>query len=809
MTERVARWRPLALPVGSLLYVGFAAALGRDSWSAWAALILLPLFLVVSWRRTEAPAQGQDDVEPSARSALRAVLWGGTIWAMARTGPVGRPELDAAANLGVGVAAVAALVALARIAASGHMLAPNEPIAPIKGLLGPPPSTRSLDAAGLVTLLWGIAIALPLSRALFPSGASRIDPLASDYATTTAGIGSLLVLVAAAWRLRVLRRLELGVADRAAGALALSLTAFLVAVPAALLDVAPPDRVLPVALLLATGATTWTATTTEPTSVSKALRGILAVMLLGAPVALLSGIAARQSPEFAGTIVLVGCALSVGVGLVARLVARPFGPEQSRWLDAIELATQHALQPEPRVALQRALEALSKTSSMPGNRPELWQVDPPEVLSVDMAGYIHTENAEAPPSIFSLANSEPERTLRAETLRVLQVRRPEVRPLLDWFDSRNAFSVTLVNEEEGTTGFILLPRGNRTAPMSLEEARAVRNLADRISALMAVASALSRSRLRELAARSELETTEGKRLELERALDAEGDVNRRHVSMIAAPLVGVGYSPQSRMALDELGRLARRRLSENAGCLLLSHPHGTDPLPWAAKLHLDGPRSGSRFVVVDAAQSVFHSAAAWSGDASPYVLALRGTLVVRDAAALPAAQQDDLALRAQSGDFLLVLTRLDPAEADAAHAELSPRLQRAASDAHVRVPSLAERAEELRPMLLERMAREGLRQRGEPLGVEPRVVALLLEHSWPGNERELDALVERLVRHAAGSVVTSADLAALDFRPDSLTVAAGYRSEVSGAGEVRLGASDLGTPLPLPTRRRPGPRRRR
>jgi len=809
VTQRAASWRSLALPVGALLYVGFAAALARDSWSAWTALVLLPLFLVLSWRRTEAPALGQDEVEPSARSALRAVLWGGTMWAMARTGPAGRPELDAAANLGVGVAAVAALVALARISASGRLHAPDEPIAPIKGLLGPPPSTRSLDAAGLVTLLWGIAIALPLSRALFPSGSSRIDPLASDYATTTAGVGSLLVLVAAAWRLRALRRLELGVADRAAGALALSLTAFLVAVPAALLDVAPPDRVLPVALLLAAGAATWTATTSEPTHVSKGLRGMLAVMLLGAPIALLSGVAARQSPGYAGTIVLISSALSVAVGLVARLVARPFGPEQSRWLDAIETATQHALQPEPRVALQRALEALSKTSSLPGNRPELWQVDPPEVLSVDIAGYVHTENAEAPPSLFELANAEPERTLRAETLRVLQVRRPEVRPLLDWFESRNAFSVTLINEEEGSTGFILLPRGNRTAPMSLEEARAVRNLADRISALVAVASSMSRSRLRELTARAELEATEGKRLALEQALNAEGDVNRRHVSMIAAPLVGVGYSPQSRMALDELGRLARRRGADTGGCLLITHPHGTDPLPWAARSHLDGPRSASRFVVVDAAQSAFHVGAAWTGDSSPYVLALGGTLVVRDAAALPPELQDALARRAQDADFALVLTQLEADDAETTHAALSPRLQRAAGDAHVRIPSLVDRAEELRPMLLERMSREGLRQRGEPLGVEPRVVALVLEHSWPGNERELDAFVERLVRHAAGSVVTSADLAAIDFRPDSLAVTTSYRAEVSGSSDVRLGGGALGTPLPLPTRRRPGPRRRR
>ncbi|MCB9607625.1 MAG: hypothetical protein H6716_13605 [Polyangiaceae bacterium] len=800
----LARWRPLFLPVGSLLYVGSAAALAKDNWSAWAALVLIPLFLVLSWRRTEAPVQGQDDIDPSARRALRAVIWGGSMWAMARTGPAGRAELDAAANLGVGVAAVAALVALARISASGRLLAPAERIAPVKGLLSPPPSTRSLDAAGLVTFLWGIAIALPLSRALTSSGASRLAPLASDYATTTAGIGSLLVLVAAAWRLRVLRRLELGVADRAAGALALATTAFLVAVPAALLDVAPPDRVLPIALLMAAFATTWTATTSEPTSVSKGLRGVLAVMLMGSPVTLLAGVAARQAPQYAGTIVLGSCVLSIAVGLLARAVARPFGPEQSRWLDAIERATERALEPEPQTAIQRTLEALSKTSSMPGNRPELWQIDPPEAISVDIAGYLHSARAEAPASLFELASAEPERTLRAETLRLVQIRKPEVRPLLDWFDSRNAFSATLISEEEGPTGFILLPRGNRTAPMSLEEARAVRNLADRISALMGVAAALSRSQQRELAARAEMGELEAKRAELERALDAEGDVNRRATELLAQALTGVGYSPASRVALDELARLARRTGELTAGALLIQHPRGVDPVPWAARLHLDGPRSGTRFVVIDAARSEFHSPATWSSDTSPCVLALRGTLMVLDAAALPSSIQEDLALRARSGEFLLVLSRGTERENN----PLSPRLNRAVEQAQVTLPCLAERAEELRPMLIERLAREGLRQRGEPLGVEPRVVALLIEHSWPGNERELDALVEALVQRAAGSVVTAADLAALDFRPDSLTVASGFSPDQRAAPDLGV-SGELGTPLPLPTRRRPGPRRRR
>jgi predicted membrane protein len=75
-----------------------------------------------------------------------------------------------------------------------------------------------------------------------PARLIRLDPLAVDYATTTAAAGTLLVFVIAALRAQRLRRLELGVTERTPAALAIALTALIVTVPAALLDVTAPDR---------------------------------------------------------------------------------------------------------------------------------------------------------------------------------------------------------------------------------------------------------------------------------------------------------------------------------------------------------------------------------------------------------------------------------------------------------------------------------------------------------------------------------------------------------------------------------------
>jgi hypothetical protein len=219
----------------------------------------------------------------------------------------------------------------------------------------------------------------------------------------------------------------------------------------------------------------WAATASDGATIAVVLRGTLAVVMLGAPTVLVSALFARAMPESSGTIVLVGTTTAVAIGVVARAVARPLGPEQSRWLDAIDAASRGALQPDPDAALRAALEALGRATTTTGARPEVWRADPEAVLSVDVAGYLHATAGSAPPRLYELAMTEPERTLRAEALKAVEVRRPDVRPLVAWFESRDAFSVTLIVDEAGPEGFVLLPRANRTAPMkSRRPARSAR-----------------------------------------------------------------------------------------------------------------------------------------------------------------------------------------------------------------------------------------------------------------------------------------------------------------------------------------------
>lgn len=749
------RERSFWLAVAALAYVCFGALpTASRPIAPLLALLLLPLWLGEVWRRTARARTGERHLDAVALSSLRACHFGAALWVAARLGAPGRAAYDAVANLGTATAAVASHVALARMPTEG-------------GLLAPAPATRSLDAAAFAGFLWGIAIALPGTRALFPSSSLLFDPLAIDYATTTASVGSLLISIAAAFRLRVERRLEVGVADRVRGALALSLTAFATAVPAAAADIASPDRLLPCAVLAGALACTWTATTREPTTVGASLRGVLAIMILGVPAALFIAIAARAFPAHAAPITLFGSAVAIAVGLVARDVARPLGPEQSRWLDAIVQASKNALQPDPDSAIRAALDALRAATGDPNARPLLFRNDPASVLSVDVAGYLHVEQADAPERLYELALGEPERTLRTDVLRALQVRRPDVRPLLAWMEAREAFSLTLILDDEGPLGFLLLPRGSRTLPMTLEEARAMRLLTDRLSALFSVSSALARSRERELTATRRANQVDAERARLERIIDSSASRHRASAELVARPVRTAAYSPAARFAIHEV-----ERAGGTAEPLSLITPPGVDAAAWGAIAHAASPGRGGPLVVIDGAIAEGHDEELWrSGDRSPLALADGGTLVILDAAALPLNVQEWIARppKRATDDVasvvppaMLVVSLRRPVAELLAEGRISRNFA-ARLRQTVELPTLASRTEDIRAMVLERLAAWGMRRRGEPLGIAPSALAMLIEHEWPGNDAELTDVLLRASEVAEGKVVTAADLAAIGF----------------------------------------------
>jgi transcriptional regulator with AAA-type ATPase domain len=692
--------------------------------------------------------------------------------------------LELAATLAAGSCAVAAAFGLARIA-------------PVPGLVGPPKAARSVDAAAFTALLWSVALVVATTRFVSEDLSHRLGPLTLDYATTAASIGSLLVLIAACWRVRVLRQLELGIADRADAAVALSVTSLAVAVPLAAIDVAAPDRILPAALLVASASCLWSVLTPDPARVSIVMRGTVAVMLLGVPTALMVAILAQQAGEHGAVVALLGCAASIVVGLIARNVARPLGPEQSRWLMAIAEASERALVPEPRAAIVETLRALKKTSKRPDAIPQLWRLDPPVVVDVDVAGYLHEKPAEFPEGLCALGLDEPERTLRTESLESLQVRRPEVRPLLAWFSVRGAFSATIVLDDDGPLGFLLLPRGDRTARMSLEEARAARQLADRISGLVAVTSALARSRKREAEAEREAEQWQRRAESAERVVEGEGLRQRRLARSLARRVLSAAYSPAMRVTLTDVEHAATKQRP-----VALLAPTGTDTKGWAAVTHLATPDCHGPLLCVDAGLSEEMSLQLWSdSDRSPLTLAAGGTLFIDDLHLMPLDVQTHLVQELTSTDPAPRMPRLvvglkAPLSALIRDGAVHPALASILGQEAIELPTLEQRAEDLRALILDAISRVPSK---EPKGVDRRALQSLMDAPWPGNERQLFDVVERATRLSDGPLVTL----------ESLSIA-GFATPAVGSAQIGSLEPDPHTRVSSPPRRRPrAPRRSR
>lgn len=742
------------LSVLACAYTAVAALSSAGSSPArLAAALAAPLLLALVWRRTHLrQRRGDPSVEAQSLRAVRVAATGTCLWLLSRLGEPQVFSLELAGTLGLGAAAVAGVYALSRI--------PGAP-----GLLTPPRSTRSVDATAFTGLLWSAALAVAVKHVVLPGPA--LDPLTLDYAITAASLATMFILVAASLRLLWVRRLELGVGDRALGALAFSLTAIAVAVPVAAMGIGPPDRVLPAFLALATACVLGCVVAVDPSFIAMSLRATMVVVALGVPVALLAGSLARSTPAQAGLIALVGSVVSVLVGLIARSAARPLGPEQSRWLLALSEASQAALVPEPQQAVVATLRALKGTAASPATRPELWRSDPPSVLSVNVSGTLEERDAEAPRLLYRLGELEPERTLRVEVLKALEIRRPEVRELLEWFEVHKAFSATIIVDEEGPTGFLLLPTGDRTDVMTLEEARAARQLADRLSAVLAVTSALERARRRQLEAQRNAEQWERSFRRVEGVLEGATRRYREAARVLARPLLVAAYSAAIRLLLEEL-----RRAAEHAQVIVLVTPVGVNVEAWAAVIHLESGRTGP-LLCVDAGVEDARDAAHWTHPERSVVgLCEGGTLFIRDVDLLTPASQQGLVealttrFEQQSRSAVpaprLVLSSKKPPDvllSDGAHDALRPWLQKAVYE----LPRLADRPEDLRSIILDWASRHTRGPEQNPLGVERTALQCLLDYPWPGNDSELRDVVERAAMVASGPVIGLADLRAIAF----------------------------------------------
>jgi hypothetical protein len=589
-----------------------------------------------------------------------------------------------------------------------------------------------------------------------------LDPLTIDFTTTMAAVASVLVTISSAWRTRIARRLELGVLDRASAALALATTAFAVSIPAAAANIAPPDRILPIAVLVASLAVIAVTRAQQAASVARVLRTTVTVMMVGVPVALLGAALTNVIPKQAALLVLVSSLLCVGVGLFASVISRPLGPERSRWLSAIEAASRGALEPEPDAALNATLRALETANQDTSARCEIWRRYPAQAFKVNIAGYLQSEASEAPESLYELARREPLGTLRTEVLQALQVRRPEVRPLLAWLELRGALCVTLIIEEREPVGFLLIPKGRRQSAITIEEAEALQLLAGRVGALLAVSSALARSRVREQEAQSRADQLQATSELSARSNETRDRSNRAFAEILARPVRTALYSAAARMTSAQIERTCAAHKT-----LVLEAPAGVDTTAWAAYAHIADPTRTGPLVVLDASSSS-------TVDGKSTAENLVALLALPEPATVLVAGFDSLGgpEREVIDRWLANGAREEASQRVALVLGVSARPPHAVDDwvmrnasrgwlQQVRLPGLADRAEDLQALILETLTRLGPGLDGEPLGVEPAALRMLLDHDWTANDAELKGALTRAAARCRGTRITTDDLSEL------------------------------------------------
>lgn len=196
-------------------------------------------------------------------------------------------------------------------------------------------------------------------------------------------------------------------------------------------------------------------------------------------------------------------------------------------------------------------------------------------------------------------------------------------------------------------------------------------------------------------------------------------------------------------ALNQLKATLEAAAQVHTPILLRGQPYsGEDAV--ARSIHRASPRSSRPFISVDCSRLLDSEEAglfeAQAGAPSKLSLAWGGTLYLEHVQHLSSQARDrlcDLLLRddPERARVIAFLSREDPDDHDA--------LLKLLTAYTVRLPSLAERREDVLPMARELLQRHARRLGKQVKDFEAASITSLQQHSWPGNLRELEDVIVR------------------------------------------------------------------
>lgn len=233
-------------------------------------------------------------------------------------------------------------------------------------------------------------------------------------------------------------------------------------------------------------------------------------------------------------------------------------------------------------------------------------------------------------------------------------------------------------------------------------------------------------------------------------------------------------------ALRNAVRLARLAARSDAPALITG-ASGVGKEMFAQAIHAESRRARGPFVSLNCsavsrelveAELFGYAPGAYTGalrQGAPgkFQLASGGTLFLDEAGEMPLTLQATLLRALAEGevvrvggqkpervDVRVIVATNRTLEREVAEGNFREDLYFRINALEIRVPSLAERPEDVAPLSGYFLARHAERLGTPPLALSPGLAAALAAYSWPGNVRELQGVIEREVLHLAPGETT-------------------------------------------------------
>ncbi len=477
-----------------------------------------------------------------------------------------------------------------------------------------------------------------------------------------------------------------------------------------------------------------------------------------------------------GTLALVsGLLWWAAFSFARRFTNRTFWSTSGRLTDGAEAARRNLV---GGASLEEVASGILTplTSAFEGAEavPELYTLEPPLRVRLDVGARVNIRSGEAPNAVTKVVfASDKQGILDLADLRSRVVREPSVRETVDLMQARAVGCVLPCVHLEHIEGLLFLPSFDRSEPLSRVELEELVLLGESLGG--ALASALAQRRadthIHQISSlrRDAEDRIAGLECELEQ-LRGQCDVLGR--GLAEDQTLHVAYSPSMRRVQTRAIELA-----PVGDPVLLIAPAGSPVLPVSRFIHDRGPRWGAPFVVADCSAAppdqvmslLFGSdherRTGW------FQSATGGTLLLRDLPALSKPVQARLAaaLASQGGEPdddatpqavppRLIATSRAPLDELRRRVALDPDLATCLSGTGLTIPPLRERREDVPSLALLAIDRACRVLAREPVGIEQQAMEALVVHDWPGDLAELELVIERAVATASSKTIRLSDL---------------------------------------------------